>query len=150
MQRIHRRTLLQLSGTAAMAAASGGLVGMLAAGRAPAYAQGTTLHWLKFVDFVPPSDQLLKGKIAAACAKALGIKLNIETIDGNGVQARITSAIQSGTGADIMMAISNWAQLYGDSVADVSDIAEEIGKAQDGYHETARACANDGTKWIGV
>jgi hypothetical protein len=52
MRRIHRRRLLQLSGTAAVAAASGGLAGMIAAGRAPAYAQGTTLHWLKFVDFV--------------------------------------------------------------------------------------------------
>jgi len=150
MERINRRRLLRLSGAGALTVHTGRIAAILASARAPAFAQGTTLHWLKFVDFVPPSDQLLKGKIAAECAKALGIKLNIETIDGNGVQARITSAIQSGTGADIMMAISNWAQLYGDSVADVSDIAEEIGKAQDGYYETARACANDGTKWIGV
>ena len=150
MERINRRGLLRLSGVGALTVHTGRIAAILASARAPAFAQGTTLHWLKFVDFVPPSDQLLKGKIAAECAKALGIKLNIETIDGNGVQARITSAIQSGTGADIMMAISNWAQLYGDSVADVSDIAEEIGKAQDGYYETARACANDGTKWIGV
>src|SRR6201987_2131045 len=147
MQRIHRRRLLRLSGTAAVAATAGGLAGMLAAGRAPAYAQGTTLHWLKFVDFVPPSDQLLKGRIAEECQKALGIRLNIETIDGNGVQARITSAIQSGTGADIMMAISNWPQLYTDSVVPVDDLAEEIGKAQDGYYETARGCANNGRKW---
>jgi len=150
MERINRRRLLRLSGVGALTVHTGRIAAILASARAPAFAQGTTLHWLKFVDFVPPSDQLLKGKIAAECAKALGIKLNIETIDGNGVQARITSAIQSGTGADIMMAISNWAQLYGDSVADVSDIAEEIGKAQDGYYETARACAHDGTKWIGV
>ena len=150
MERINRRRLLRLSGVGALTVHTGRIAAILASARAPAFAQRTTLHWLKFVDFVPPSDQLLKGKIAAECAKALGIKLNIETIDGNGVQARITSAIQSGTGADIMMAISNWAQLYGDSVADVSDIAEEIGKAQDGYYETARACANDGTKWIGV
>ena len=150
MERINRRRLLRLSGAGALTVHTGRIAAILASARAPAFAQGTTLHWLKFVDFVPPSDQLLKGKIAAECAKALGIKLNIETIDGNGVQARITSAIQSGTGADIVMAISNWAQLYGDSVADVSDIAEEIGKAQDGYYETARACANDGTKWIGV
>jgi multiple sugar transport system substrate-binding protein len=150
MRRIHRRRLLQLSGTAAVAAATGGLAGILAAGRAPAYAQGTTLHWLKFVDFVPPSDQLLKGRISEECQKALGIRLNIEAIDGNSVQARITSAIQSGTGADIMMAISNWPQLYTDSVVAVDDIAEAIGKAQDGYYETARVCANDGRHWIGV
>jgi hypothetical protein len=37
-------------------------------------------QWLKFVDFVPISDQLLRGKITEECQKALGIKLNIETI----------------------------------------------------------------------
>src|SRR3954451_6839638 len=108
MQSISRRRLLRLSGVGALTAASGGLAGILASGRAPAYAQGTTLHWLKFVDFVPVSDQLLKGKIKEACQKALGITLNIETINGDGVQARITSAIQSRTGPDIMMAVSNW------------------------------------------
>ena len=108
------------------------------------------LHWLKFVDFVPVSDQLLRGKITEECQKALGIKLEIETINGDAVQARITSAIQSGTGPDILMAASNWAQLYAGSVVDVSDVAEEIGKAQGGYHETAHAVANDGKKWLAV
>ena len=133
MQRIDRRRVLKLSGAGAAAAGSGGIAGILASGRAPAFAQGTTLHWLKFVDFVPVSDQLLKGKLKDDCQKALGISLNVETINGDGVQARITSAIQAKTGPDILMAVSNWAQLYADSLADVSDIAEEIGKAQGGY-----------------
>src|SRR5271169_2923798 len=135
MQDTSRRRFLQVSSAGAVAAGTGGLAGILASGRAPAFAQGTTLHWLKFVDFVPVSDQLLKGKIKADCQKALGINLEVETINGDGVQARITSAIQSRTGPDILMAVSNWAQLYADSVADVSDVAEEIGKAQGGYYE---------------
>ena len=145
-----RRRFLKLSGAGAAAAGSGGLAGILATGRAPAFAQGTTLHWLKFVDFVPVSDQLLRGKITDECQKALGIKLEVETINGDGVQARITSAIQSRTGPDILMAVNNWAQLYADSVEDVSDIAEEIGKAQGGYYQTARDVAFDGKKWIAV
>jgi multiple sugar transport system substrate-binding protein len=149
MPRINRRKLLQLSSASTMAAGSG-LAGILASGRAPAYAQGTALHWLKFVDFVPVSDQLLKGSLKDECKKALGISLTVETINGDGVQARITSAIQAKTGPDIMMAVNNWAQLYAASVADVSDIAEEVGKAQGGYFETAHAVANDGTKWIAM
>ena len=145
MTHINRRRLLQISGAGAIAAGSGGIGAILAAGQAPAYGQTTTLQWLKFVDFVPVSDQLLRGKITEECQKALGIKLNVETIEGNGIQPRITSAIQSGTGPDIIMAINNWPQLYGDSVADVSDVAEEIGKAQGGYYETAQTVANDGT-----
>jgi len=150
MQHISRRRLLRLSGVGGLTAASGGLAGILASGRAPAYAQGTTLHWLKFVDFVPVSDQLLRGKITEACKKDLGIKLEIETINGDGVQARITSAIQSGTGPDILMAVNNWPQLYAGSVVDVSDVAEEIGKAQGGYYPTAHDVAHDGKTLIAV
>src|SRR3984893_2810704 len=150
MQRIDRRRVLRLSGAGALAAGTGGLAGILASGRAPAFAQGTTLHWLKFVDFVPVSDQLLKGKLKDDCQKALGISLNVETINGDGVQARITSAIQSKAGPDILMAVSNWAQLYADSLADVSDIAEERGKAEGGYFNTAKDVANDGKRWIAM
>jgi multiple sugar transport system substrate-binding protein len=111
MRRIDRRRLLRLSGATTLAA-GGGLAGILASQRPSAFAQGTALHWLKFVDFVPVSDQLLKGKRKEEWLKALGISLTIETINGNGIQARITSAIQAKTGPDVMMAASNWAQLY--------------------------------------
>ena len=148
MERINRRRLLKLSGTGALATCTGGIAAILASRQAPAYAQETSLHWLKFVDFVPVSDQLLRGKITEACKKDLGIKLEIETINGDGVQARITSAIQSGTGPDILMAVNNWPQLYAGSVVDVSDVAEEIGKAQGGYYPTAHDVAHDGKKWI--
>ena len=150
MTRITRRRLLATSGSGALAAASGGIAGILASGRAPAYAQGTTLHWLKFVDFVPVSDQLLKGKIKDDCQKALGLNLEVETINGDGVQARITSAIQAKTGPDIMMAVNNWPQLYADSVIDVSDLAEARGTAEGGYFETAKDVANDGKRWIAM
>src|SRR5690349_21848761 len=150
MARIDRRRLLQLSSAGAIAAQTGGIAAIFESSKAPAYAQGTTLHWLKFVDFVPVSDQLLKGKINEECQKALGIKLEIETINGDGVQARITAAIQAASGPDILMAVNNWPQLYAGSVVDVSDIAEQIGKAQGGYYDTAQAVANDGTKWIAV
>ena len=97
MARIDRRKLLKLSGAGAVAA-TGGMAGILAAGRAPAYAQGATLHWLRWNDFVPASDQLLRKEITAECQKALGVRLNVETINGNDIQARITSAVQSGSG----------------------------------------------------
>src|SRR5216683_6285908 len=150
MPAIPRRRFLQLSGGGAVAASSGGLAAILASGRAPAYAQGTTVHWLRWADFVPSSDQLLKGKITQDCAKDTGIKLNLETINANDLQARITSSIQSGTGADIIMAIGNWPQLYADSLADSADVADEIGKAQGGYYDVSRLVATVGSKWIGV
>src|SRR5882672_8599060 len=150
MARIARRRLLKLSASGAVAAPTGGLAAILASGRAPALAQETTVHWLRWADFVPASDVLLKGQITQECKKATGITLKLETVNANDLQPRITSAIQSGTGADIIMAIGNWPQLYAESLADSSDLAEEISKPEGGYYDICRQVATVGNKWIGV
>src|SRR5438046_5382694 len=142
MRRVTRRRFLQVSGAGAAAAQAGGIAASLTSGRAPAYAQQTTLHWLRWNDFVPASDQLLREKIIPQAQKDLGIKLNIEGINANDLQARITSSVQSGTGPDIILALSNWPQLYADSVADVSDVAEQIAKDQGGYWDLFKVVAN--------
>ena len=140
MTRIARRKLLTRAG---------GLAAILAAGRAPALAQGAAnVHWLRWTDFVPASDQLLKNQIVQECKKATGINLKVETVNANDLQSRITSAIQSGAGADIIMALGNWPQLYAESLADVSDLADEIGKAQGGYYDICKRVATVGDKWI--
>jgi ABC-type glycerol-3-phosphate transport system substrate-binding protein len=150
MARIDRRRLLKLSGAGAIAATSGGIAAVLASGRAPVYAQATAVHWLRWSDFVPASDQLLKSKIVPECEKALGIKLNLEMVNANDIQARVTSSVQSGSGPDIILALNNWPQLYTESLADVSEAADEIGKAQGGYYDVSKAVATVANKWIGV
>src|SRR5499426_3678697 len=150
MARIGRRTFLKLTGTGALAARTGGMAAILSAGKAPAYAQTSTMHWLRWNDFVPASDEVLRKEIVPAGEKALGIKITLETINGNDIQARTTSAIQSGSGPDVICGLNNWPQLYAESVVDVSDIAEEIGKAQGGFYKESTVVANDGKKWIAV
>src|SRR5277367_4796695 len=150
MIRINRRSLLRLSGAGAIAAGSGGLAGILASGRAPAYAQTTSIHWVRWSDFVPSSDKLLREKILPESEKALGMKIVLETINANDIQARVTSSIQSADGPDIIMALNNWPQLYATSLADVSDVTEEIGNAQGGYYDMAKAVGIYQGKWIGV
>ena len=59
MTTVTRRHVLK-SGTALV----GGMAGILATGRAPAFAQGATVHWLRWTDFVPASDQLLRNEVA--------------------------------------------------------------------------------------
>src|SRR3984957_18050722 len=150
MGKIRRRKALQLSGASALAATTGGLAGILASGRAPAYAQTQTMHWLRWADFVPSSDVLLKGEITKLCDKDLGMKLTVETINANDIQARITAAIQSGAGPDIFMCLNNWPQLYADSCSDVSDVADELGKAQGGFYDICNTVGTVGGKWIGL
>jgi len=151
MTSIQRRKFLKLSGAGAVAAsAGGGLAAIITSGRAPAYAQGTTVHWLRWSDFVPASDQLLRTKILPEGEKALGVKLNFEMVNANDIQARVTSAIQSGSGPDIILALNNWPQLYTESLADVTDVAEKLGADQGGFYDISKAVATVGNKWIGV
>jgi multiple sugar transport system substrate-binding protein len=147
---ISRRGLFKLSGAGLMEARFGGLAAILASGGGPAYAQATTVHWLRGSSFVPASDVLLKGEITRECQKALGIKLTVETINPNDIQARITSSIQSGSGPDIVNVVNNWAHLYSESLAEVDDVAEELGNSQGGFYETSRLAAYDGKRWLAV
>src|SRR5579862_2893235 len=98
MTQIARRRVLQLSGAGLASAATGGLAAILASGRAPAFAQGTTLHWVRGSDYVPASDQMVRTKLNELAQKDLGLKINLEGVDGLTIQARVTSSVSSGSG----------------------------------------------------
>ncbi|MCC7272502.1 MAG: extracellular solute-binding protein [Alphaproteobacteria bacterium] len=150
MTRTNRRSFLKLAGGGVAAANLGGLAGILASGRAPAYAQATTVHWLRWNDFVPASDQLLRQSILPAAEKALGIKVNFETVNGNDLQPRITAAIQSGGGPDLIMLFNNHPHLYAASAVDVSDVAEAIGAQQGGFYAISKGNCSAGSKWLSM
>ena len=123
MAKTKRRSVLKLAGGAAM----GGMAGILATGRTPAYAQQKTVHWLKWVDFVPATDQMFRRELLPQGEKELGIKINLETVNGNDLQPRITAGIQSGSGPDVIMSFNSYTHLYANSVVDVGALAEEVG-----------------------
>jgi multiple sugar transport system substrate-binding protein len=150
MARLHRRKFLKLSGAGALAAKAGGIAGILASGRAPAYAQQATVHWLRWNDFVPAADKLLREQMLPEAEKALGIKTNFETVNANDLQPRITAAIQSGAGPDVIMLFNNHPHLYQASLVELSDVAEEVGKTQGGYYGISKNNCNAGGKWIAM
>ncbi len=145
---IDRRGFLKVTGAAAAIAATG-VEGILEARRAPAYAQGTKLHWVRWVDFIPESDVELKRQMPEA-SKALGAQVTLETINGNDIQPRITAAIQSGSGADIFLFQYNWDHLYQNAVVDVSDVAEDLAKAQGGFYEVYTPSDKVNGRWLAV
>ena len=150
MPRITRRRFVAGTAGGALAASGGGLAGILATGRAPAIAQTTTVHWLRWNDFVPTCDKLIREKLAPDAEKALGIKVNFETVNGNDLQPRITSGIQSGAGPDLIMLFNNHPHLYSKSLVDLSDVADQIGKEQGGYYGISEGnCKVDG-KWVAM
>src|SRR5438094_5481556 len=127
---MQRRTFIKLTGVA----------GILAAHRAPAFAQGSKVHVVRWVDFIPEADVELKRQ-AGDASKALGAEVQFEFINGNDLQPRITAAVQSGSGPDVIMMLHNWPHLYASSIVDVSDLAEWQSKDQGGYYGQAQAAA---------
>ncbi len=123
---VSRRTFLAGSAAAGVAAAAG-LEGILAARRAPAFAQGTRLNIVRWVDFIPACDVELKRQ-AGEASKALGAEVVFEFINANDLQARITAAMQSGAGPDIIQMLHNWPHLYANGLVDVSDLAGVAGE----------------------
>ena len=59
-----RRGFIKVSGAAAVAAT--GIEGIVTARRAPAHAQGTKLHIVRWVDFIPEADVELKRQMPDA------------------------------------------------------------------------------------
>src|SRR5262245_611914 len=145
--RVTRRRFL--TGSVAVMAAGAGLEGILGARRAPAFAQGTKLHIVRWVDFIPEADVELKRQ-APEASKALGAEVTFEFINANDLQPRITAAIQSGAGADIFQMLWNWPHLYAPGIIDVSDVAEPIGKSQGGFYEAFETATKVGGRWLAV
>jgi multiple sugar transport system substrate-binding protein len=143
-----RRQFIKASGAAA-AVAVVGIEGIVTARRAPAWAQGQKVHMVRWVDFIPESDVELKRQMPEA-SKALGAEVVLETINANDLQARITAAVQSGSGADIFHMLYNWPQLYASSLVDVSDVASALVKAEGGFYPVWQPSANVSGKWMAV
>src|SRR2546427_9485144 len=72
--------------------------------------------------------------------------VTLEPINANDLQARITAAIQSGSGADIILMLHNWPHLYANALADVSELAEWKARDQGGYYPHNEAAARAGDR----
>jgi len=149
MVQTKRRSVIKLAGSAA-AVASTGMAGILASGRTPAYAQQKTVHWLRWVDFVPASDTLLRKELVPQAEKELGMKINLETVNGNDLQPRTTAAIQSGAGPDLIQAFNNNTYIYANSVVDLTDLAEDLGKREGGLYKYCRSLCSDGKMFMSM
>jgi len=149
MPSVNRRTFLKVGGVVGAASALGGLEGILAARRAPAYAETTKLHLLHWVDFIPEGDVELKRQIAEY-SKQMKVEITFETINANDLQARIVGAIWAGKGADIILMLHNWPHLYQAALADVSDLCEWKRKDQGDYYGQSEAAARDGGRWLAL
>jgi multiple sugar transport system substrate-binding protein len=143
---ISRRTVLK---SAAGAAVLCGIPGILQAGQAPAYPKGTKLHVLTRLNFFPAADTIFLAQ-AEEFGKQMGVDVQVERIGQNDIVTRTTAAIVAQGGADIILLHNNTPHLFAGGLADVSEVAEEIGRQQGGYFDLFRANALVGGRWLGI
>jgi len=137
-QSLTRRQFIKTAGVIAGATlAEGTLLAATPKIAAPAVLKGTKLHLLQWSNFVPPADDELRRQ-AAEWGKQTGAEVTIETINANDLQARIATAIESGTGPDIMQMLHNWPHLYAEGCIEVDDVAEKVEKTYGGYYKQIR------------
>ena len=128
----------------------GGLAAILASARGPALAQPRSVHWLKWADFVPETDVLFRDTLVPQAEKALGLRLVLETVNGNDLQPRLRGAIGARSGPDLIMAFNEQPWLYGDATVDLAPLAEEIAMRDGGWSSHARALCSDGRRFMAL
>jgi len=149
MKRLRRRTFLKTAGASAMLAASG-LAGILATRSAPAIAQGTTLHIVRWTDFIPEADAELRVHQIPEAQKALGAHIVLETVHPTALRPRLTAAIQSGSGPDIFHIINNGAHLYRGALAEVGDVTRDVAATQGDFYDVFKSSFQVDGAWLGA
>jgi multiple sugar transport system substrate-binding protein len=116
-------------------------------GKAPAYAQARKLHYLQWSSFVPAAD-IEVNRQAEEFKKATGIDITVEMINQNDMSARITAAVESRSGADVIQMNGNQPHLFANGLADHNALLQELGG--DEIYEWARGAATVGGVARGV
>src|SRR5919109_2585785 len=129
MARLSRRQFLR-----ATAAGAAGLGGSLALQRMPAIAQPRELTFLTVASFVPETDKELKRQFDEWGAKNK-VKTRLDIIAHLQLQAKKAAEVQARSGHDITALGPGLgdAELYFDYLADVNDLAADVGPKNGGW-----------------
>jgi multiple sugar transport system substrate-binding protein len=111
---------------------------------------GASISVVLSSSFVPEADPFFKKQIEDGFMKDTGAKVTIEFIGNNDVQPKIAASIQSGAGPDIISLGHNWAFLYKEGLADVSDLAADIKKTTGDFYPLTEAYTNVGGKYLAI
>lgn len=147
---ISRRQFMRRAGWATGLATAGlGIEGILAARKAPAYAPGTSIHFLLWKNFSPPADAEILRQ-GAEWGKQNNVTVKIEQINANDLPARAVAAMESKQGPDILQFLNNWQNQYAEGLVDVTDVCMALEAKHGGFIEYAKAHASLGGRFNAV
>ncbi len=134
--KITRRDFIKNTAVTGAAVAAGTTVYL--DGQPPAFAQSRQIHYLQWSSFIPDADIDIDRQ-AAEFTKASGVKVIVEKINQNDMTPRITAAIESGKGADVVQMNANQPHLFAKGLSDHNALYDEL--AGSGTYSWAKGAA---------
>jgi multiple sugar transport system substrate-binding protein len=141
---MNRREFLQVSTGSVV-----GLASILAFRQPTVTAQTRELTVLSFNHFVPQSDEELK-KQAAEFSRRAKVKVTIDSIAGLQLPAKLTAEVQTGAGHDVVALPRSSPYLYKKQLANLDDLAEELGARDGGWYDFSRDYTYVDGHWKGL
>jgi multiple sugar transport system substrate-binding protein len=136
-----RRDVLKIAGIGG----AGALLGAKTGGAAT-----KTLSFMHESSFIQTYDDFFKKTLVPEYQKATGITVDYQLISVGSLQTRMATAAETGNGPDITLAFFNWPFLFDEKLVDVSDIADEIGKKNGGWYDSAKEAVIVNGKWKAI
>lgn len=140
---VRRASALGLS-TAALGGVLGATGRAAAPNRAPAFLQGGSLNILASTAFVPAAQTFFQEQ-AITFGEENGVSVTVDFINWPDLQPRITSAVQGGSGPDVVELWDTVPYLFSENLVELSDLAATVDKQQGGYYDwVTKTAAVDG------
>jgi multiple sugar transport system substrate-binding protein len=118
-------------------------------GRAPGAGVKTTIHALQPSNTIPAMDEELK-KISKQYEKQTGVRIRNEFINQNDVIPKLSASVEAGAGPDVFQVYQNQPHLYAKSLAEVSDVVEDITKKIGQVYPMLEEYCKVKGAWLGV
>src|SRR5260370_31874941 len=150
-----RRSLLRGGATLLAAAATMSSEQLL--GYAKAWAQtaqwkpeaGAKINMLRWKRFVEAEDVSFM-KIVDAFQKATGVTINVSNESYDDLQPKASVAANTGQGLDLVWGLYSLPFLFPSKCADMTDVADYLGKKCGGWAPSGQAYGRLDGKWIGI
>ncbi len=155
MTEFNRRTFLEGSAGAAVAATIGGSAAVFApALHAQTLAfkpeKGAKLRVLRWSRFVQGDIDSYMANVKRFTEKT-GVEVRVDNEGWEDVRPKAAVAANTGAGPDIILSTNDDANLYPEKLLDVTDLCEYLGKKYGGWYPAGEAYLKpDGRRWIGV
>jgi multiple sugar transport system substrate-binding protein len=115
-----------------------------------AEAQAKAITFLHESSFIKTFDEYVQNTLVPAYEKETGVKVTYELTSVGSLPTRLSTISETGSGADVAMIFLLYPFLFDEKLADVSDIAEDIGKKQGGWYDAAKEAAIVNGKWKAI